>query len=137
MFNAFNAEFNMTCEPFPDVSKDNVFYEYITSLKCNGVISGFSDGTYKPEDPVTRGQAAKFVTNSLEAKGVAINLELESNFPDVPPEHTFYKYISFLTNTTSQGEAILKGFSDGTYKPERNLSRGQMAKVIDVARRVE
>lgn len=50
---------------FTDVAKDNAHFEAITALQTAGVISGYPDGTFKPAQDVTRGQAAKMLAGAL------------------------------------------------------------------------
>ncbi len=64
--NSFQFDTNTSCGNFPDVDSSNVFYEHITTLKCNNIINGFADGEYKPENSVSRGEAAKFIVNSIK-----------------------------------------------------------------------
>lgn len=114
------------CGDFPDVPKGHVFYDYITSLKCFGVIGGFSDGTFRPDDQVTRGQAMKFIV-----KGSYLALEdlpapaSSLPFNDVPPSHTFYKDLLF-----AYGNDVVGGYSDGTFRPDEVVTRGAISKMI-------
>lgn len=41
---------------FSDVNKSNIHYEAIETLAASGVINGFTDGTFRPSDSLTRGQ---------------------------------------------------------------------------------
>ncbi|MFC5541625.1 S-layer homology domain-containing protein [Ureibacillus suwonensis] len=50
---------------FPDVKSTDYFYEAVTSLTERGIIKGFPDGTFKPYQSVTRGQAAKILAGVL------------------------------------------------------------------------
>ena len=47
--------------PFTDVAPTDYFYEAVRYLYCAGVISGYSDGTFRPYNPTTRGQLTKIV----------------------------------------------------------------------------
>ncbi len=49
---------------FTDVPPDNTFYTHVRCLACRGIISGYADGTFRPNNPVTRGQLAKMVSNA-------------------------------------------------------------------------
>ncbi len=49
---------------FPDVAESDWFYEFVTRLSDEGVISGYDDGTFKPGAYVTWGQALKMITIS-------------------------------------------------------------------------
>ncbi|MDY7008341.1 MAG: S-layer homology domain-containing protein [Cyanobacteriota bacterium] len=64
----FSKQRNATCGNFPDVDNSNVFYEHITTLKCNNIVGGFADGEYKPDNSVSRGEAAKFIVNSIKTQ---------------------------------------------------------------------
>ncbi|MBD3362589.1 hypothetical protein GF362_02620 [Candidatus Dojkabacteria bacterium] len=108
----------------------------MTSLKCNGIIDSYTDGTYKPANGVTRGAVTKYVSNALEFNEVDVDFHLSNDFPDVPKNHTFYKYISYLATVEYNNETVIKGFSDGTYRPDIVLKRGPMAKIIDLSRNI-
>jgi hypothetical protein len=112
---------------FPDVTYDNPFFPYIETLYYLRAISGYSDGTYRPDADTTRGQAAKIIILSLGA--YQEYTDGRQTFPDVPPSHTFYDYIERLHEL-----GIASGFSDGTYRPDQALSRGAVAKLIVRAR---
>jgi hypothetical protein len=130
---AYSLPAKTSCTSFSDVSTDHTFYTDIISLKCTGIIGGFEDGTYKPEQTVTRGQAMKFIINGLRAsKKDSRYLQYtgkDQRFTDVPPSHTFYELIM-----AAQAENIVNGFDDGTFKPTDATSRGAMSKMVDNAR---
>lgn len=46
---------------FPDVSKGDWYYDYVSLLTSEGVVAGYPDGTFRPDDQVTYGQALKLV----------------------------------------------------------------------------
>ena len=64
------------CSEFPDTinimdlpnARYRPFSSEINTLKCEGVVSGYPDGLFHPERNVTRGEATKFVINSLRKK---------------------------------------------------------------------
>ncbi|WP_203245823.1 S-layer homology domain-containing protein [Sporosarcina beigongshangi] len=107
---------------FKDIKSGSYYYESVLSLSERGIINGFNDGTFKPNQAVTRGQAAKILAHVLE-------LDLESvkdpKFLDVKPSHPFYKEIVALANA-----GVISGFADDTYRSDQTLSRAQMAKII-------
>lgn len=51
---------------FTDVGNDHPYKEYIYSIKNKDVISGYDDNSYKPDNPVNRGEASKFIFKILE-----------------------------------------------------------------------
>ncbi|HKP51078.1 MAG TPA: M14 family zinc carboxypeptidase [Chloroflexia bacterium] len=120
---------------FTDVSESHTFYSFIRCLACRGIISGYSDGTFKPGNEITRSQIAKMVSN-------AAGLENDPGsqiFEDVPPTHTFYAWINRLSQLGYMG-----GYPCGTipeepceppdnrpyFRPFANATRGQLAKIV-------
>src|SRR4051794_36409505 len=49
---------------FTDVPPTHPFYPYIQCLACNGIVSGYADGTFRPGAEVTRGQLAKILAQA-------------------------------------------------------------------------
>lgn len=109
---------------FPDVEYKNPFYKYIQILANRGAIRGYSDGEFKPNIDVDRGQFAKMVVRGL---GIAVSASSypTPTFPDVPKTHPFYAEIEYLARKN-----IIDGYSDGSFRPDVPISRGQVAKVI-------
>lgn len=106
---------------FSDVAKENAHYDAINSLANRGHIHGYGDGTFRPDGILTRGQAAKILANVL-------NLDTTNKnqvFSDVSSTHEYVGAINALYDNN-----IINGYSDGTFKPNEPLKRGQMAKII-------
>ncbi|MDQ2806114.1 MAG: S-layer homology domain-containing protein [Chloroflexota bacterium] len=55
---------------FSDVPSGNIFYPFIETAFCRGVISGYNDNTFRPANQATRGQISKIVYLSLTGAGV-------------------------------------------------------------------
>jgi hypothetical protein len=130
--NGFNLGADGNIQQFGDVPSTNPFFAYINILKTEGIISGYSDGTYRPNAYVTRGETAKFIHNALKRSGVQgteVGSGVMSDFPDVTGSNVFKDSIIYLSR-----EKIINGFSDGTFKPNNNVTRGEMAKMVDGAR---
>ncbi|MCM8787760.1 MAG: S-layer homology domain-containing protein, partial [Candidatus Omnitrophica bacterium] len=131
--NAYNFSTNTSCGNFPDVPPTHTFYEFITTLKCYGVIQGYPDGYFRPEENVSRGAAMKFVINGLRKKKGDDNYlryyGSETHFPDLPSYHTFYEYIM-----AAWSNGIVNGYPDGLFRPENTTDRGAMSKMVDNGR---
>ena len=65
---------------FTDVPPGSTFYPYIHCLACLGIINGYPDGTFKPNNNVTRGQLSKIVSNSAGFN----DTQTTQMFQDVP-----------------------------------------------------
>ncbi len=112
----------LVCEMnFSDVPPTNPFYIYIRCLYCRGILGGYSDGTFRPYNPTTRGQMSKIVAN---AAGILDPIPPGTQtYTDVPPSHPFWVYIERLS-----AHGIVGGYSDGTFRPDNWVTRGQMTK---------
>lgn len=101
---------------FKDVDASSPWSGYINSAVEAGVISGYPDGSYKPKEIVNRGQMAIFLSR-------AFNLTQESSktFKDISPNMAAYPYIKRIVAAN-----ITVGNTDGTYKPNDKLTKGQL-----------
>jgi hypothetical protein len=118
---------------FTDVLPGSTFHPYVMCLACRGIVSGYTDGTFRPDNLVTRGQLAKIVSNSAgfsEPGGPQM-------FEDVTPESTFYDYVQRLASRGyiqgyacgSPGEPCGAGFLP-YFRPGKNATRGQISKIV-------
>ena len=110
---------------FSDVNPSDYFYVLVRYLYCAGVISGYFDGTFRPYNTTTRGQMTKIV---VLAFGYPIFIPPVPTFTDVPTTHTFYEYVE-----TAAYEGIVSGYSDGSFRPQNDVTRGQLSKIVVVA----
>lgn len=103
-------------EGFPDVPPDYWAYEAIMDLVRRGILSGYPDGTFKPENPVKRSETAVILTK-------VFNLELlkpeRATYVDVPKTHWSYGYIEVIGKTKLMNDSI----ENGRFRPEENLKR--------------
>jgi hypothetical protein len=110
---------------FSDVNPTDYFYMSVRYLYCAGVISGYADGTFRPYNTTTRGQMTKIV---VLAFSYPIVIPPIPTFNDVPTSDPFYQYIE-----TAAYYQIVSGYSDGTFRPYNNVTRGQLSKIVVVA----
>lgn len=95
----------------------------IDDLVAKGIISGYPDGTFRPNEPMKRKHVA-----SIMAKVYELELTHEATaFSDVSQKHPNYAAI-----TTLQRAGVIHG-SNGQFRPEETLTRGQMAKILVLA----
>lgn len=113
------AAFAASKTSFPDVPAGE-YADAINNLVGKGIINGFDDGTFKPNDPVLREQAAKILATALK-----LDTTGTENYPDVSPDNWSYKYIVAVTKA-----GIFGGDENGNFKPFDNLTRQEAAKII-------
>jgi hypothetical protein len=121
------------------------YYAPVYYLACHGVISGYSDGTFRPFNNTTRGQMAKIVV-----LGFALPIQTPAGaaytFADNPPGSTFFPYIE-----TAVADNIVTGYPCGGvnpqtglpeicdansrpyYRPGNDVTRGQLSKIVVIA----
>ncbi|MEZ4731933.1 MAG: S-layer homology domain-containing protein [Caldilineaceae bacterium] len=109
---------------FPDVQPGDTFYHEIEHLAAKGVVSG-ENGYFKPNDPVTRGQAAKMIVIAFDGIEPNQNDYPIPTFPDVSQSHTFYHYIERLYDL-----GFISGYSSGRYEPDRPITRAEFSKIV-------
>jgi PKD repeat protein len=113
---------------FPDVPVQPAFWALDQILACvdAGIVTGYSDGTYKPTDPVTRDQMAVYISRALAGGDANVPTgPATATFSDVPTDYWAYKYVEYAV-----AQNVVKGYSDGTYKPADQVTRDQMAVFI-------
>jgi S-layer family protein/Big-like domain-containing protein len=115
-----------TQQTFSDVPPSHPFWLFIERAYAHGVISGYSDHTFHPDAGVTRGQAAKFVANAANYADAIPSTR--QTFRDVPPTDTFWLFIERV-----YAHGVISGYSDGTFHPVANVTRGQTSKFISNA----
>jgi hypothetical protein len=121
---------------FSDVPLGSTFYPYIRCLACLGIVNGYPDGTFKPNNNVTRGQLSKIVSNSA---GFNDN-QTTQMFQDVPVGSTFFAYIGRLAS-----RGYINGYACGGpgepcqpgnlpyFRPNNPATRGQISKIVSNA----
>lgn len=112
---------------FSDVSAGDRFYEPILQLAAAGVVCGFSDGLFRPYDPVTRGQFAKIIVSALGRHTAEIENASAPTFTDVSYVGEVYPF-DFVEEAAALG--IVQGYPDGTFAPEAYVTRLQLALML-------
>lgn len=110
-------------EAFPDLG--DIHGEAISCAAAYGIVSGFEDGTFRPGEPITRGQMATFVASWLTAAtGRALPEPDEVAFSDVEGS----VHASAIGAVAEAG--IVGGREDGTFAPNETLTRGQFTRAV-------
>lgn len=113
------APYHKATPSFKDVPANFWAYKEIEALVKEGIISGYPDGTFRPSESVNRGQLAVFLYRALKLTN---NEAFPPSYSDVPTEHWAFREIETLSS-----EYIIMGYSDGTFGPDKTVTRDQMA----------
>jgi hypothetical protein len=109
-----------------DLAENNWADDYVQYLADLNVISGYPDGSFRPNALVTRAQFAKMAVGAMQWPLVT---PPTPSFSDVPATFWGYSYIE-----TAVAHGAISGYPDGTFKPNDNVTRAQVAKIIYLAR---
>lgn len=102
--------------PFSDVPKGCWAANYIGYMRQFGIITGYSDGSFRPDAPVTRAEFAAIASRFEKLT------EGSKSFTDVPDTYWAARYIDFAAT-----RGWVTGYSDGTFKPEDPITRAEVA----------
>ncbi|MBB4824965.1 hypothetical protein HNO89_002191 [Sporosarcina luteola] len=107
---------------FIDVPASKHFAEAVYDLAERNLIGGYPDGTFRPGNSITRGQAAAII-----AKMTNLDMSNVKNpgFKDVPTTNGYYKAIAALAN-----KGVISGYGNGRFGPNDPIKRGQMASIL-------
>lgn len=103
---------------FSDVPKGYWAANYIGYMQQFGIITGYSDGNFRPDAPVTRAEFAAIASRFEKLT------EGSKSFADVPDTYWAARYINFAAT-----RGWVTGYSDGTFKPENPITRAEVAAV--------
>ena len=113
---------------FNDVSKSEWYSDYIGYLSKYGIIKGYADNTFRPNDNVSR------------AEFVAMTVRFNSLFNDVKKGSYTVKYTDVASNYWAYSDVAyakhagwLNGYADGTFKGDNAITRAEVVTVVNHA----
>ena len=113
---------------FNDVSKNEWYSDYIGYLSKYGIIKGYADNTFRPNDNVTR------------AEFVAMTVRFNSLFNEVKKGSYTVKYTDVATNYWAYSDVAyakhagwLNGYADGSFKGDNAITRAEVVTVVNRA----
>lgn len=114
---------------FHDVSKDSDSFEAIQFLKKHDVITGYPDGTFRPDDVVSRVESLKFILKGINSDLVSGNT---LPFPDTSAREWYSGYVA-----TAFNRSIVRGYPDKTFRPANTVNRAEFLKMLLTAMEVQ
>ena len=111
---------------FDDVPEGYWASGYIEQLACRGIVTGYADGTFRPDNRTTRAQLAKMI---VLAEGWPLVSPAQPSFSDVGPDNVFYAYVE-----TARARGVVSGYANYTFRPYGAVTRAQVAKMLVRAR---
>ncbi len=113
----------VTKEWFTDVSSADPIGAAANDLATRGIVGGFADGTFRPDQTVNRAELAKFL---LLARYNGIpDMETDGSLSDVKKGEWYVKYV-----VAAKQLGIIGGYSDGTFKPGKTVNTAEFLKML-------
>lgn len=103
---------------FNDVAKNCWAANYIGYMQQFGIVTGYTDGSFRPNAPVTRAEFAAIASRFEKLT------QGSKSFTDVLDTHWAVQYINFAAT-----RGWVTGYADGTFKPEHSITRAEVAAV--------
>ena len=108
---------------FPDVNEDDWFNITVSSLANMGAISGYEDGTFRPNEPITRAELAAMAVRFYDTFEAEYE---EGTFLDVDGDEWYADAIA-----AAEELGIIGGYPDGTVRPEANITRAETCAIVN------
>lgn len=105
---------------FPDIPEDHPQYDSIYKLVSAGIISGFEDGTFRPNEGLTRAQMCKVLNLAF-----GYTEKSEEGFPDVDESKWYYEYA-----LVAKKAGYIKGYEDGSFRGDRLVTKQEFCTII-------
>lgn len=120
---------------FTDVTSDSPYYNALIYLKTNGVISGYADGSFKPNSPINRAELTKIVhrtSDTTRDNGLCMEAyakadgSYEDLFTDVITKDSPW----YLNDLCLAKGTLIDGYPDGSFRPAQNINFVESSKII-------
>ena len=111
---------------FSDVNSGAWYYDNVMDAAENGYVTGYTDGTFRPLNSITRAEFASMIAKAMDYDSNPE--ETPSAFPDVAEDFWGKAAINFCAQN-----GIISGYSDGTFQPNKAITRQEAAAILNNA----
>lgn len=111
-------------ENFKDVDESAWYYKDICIGAKAGYINGYEDGTFRPENPITREEAAKIIAKVMNLKG--------DGYIDFNDSEEISNWAKEYVDALSDNK-IINGYEDNTFRPNQNITRAETVSILSRA----
>lgn len=108
---------------FPDVNEGDWFNVTVSSLANMGAVGGYEDGTFRPNEPITRAELSAMAVrfyNTFDAEYE------EGTFLDIDGDEWYATAIA-----AAKELGIISGYPDGSMRPEANITRAETCAIVN------
>ncbi len=118
------AIYSVQSAAFSDTKAGEWYYPYVTFAHSKGFVSGYGDGTFRPNSPISRAEALSLI---IDITGF-IDYDTSSlghQFTDVTANDWFA-----IPLAVAVSYELIEGYGDGSFRPNASLSRAEAALLI-------
>jgi hypothetical protein len=112
---------------YSDVSSSSWYYPYVTYATAEGYVDGYSNGSFKPNQAITRAEALVILMRVADQNDFSFD-ENDIDFWDVNV-HDWFAYAVVIADEDN----LVDGYSNGSFGPNNSITRGEAAKILDLA----
>ena len=112
-----------------DVNDSEVYYDAVNTLSVMGIINGYGDGTFKPNQNVTRAEFTAMLMRSLKLGDTGSKSAAGLPFSDIDDNNSDINWAIPNINT-AYGKGIINGYEDGTFRPDAPIIRAEIVAVL-------
>ena len=105
---------------FSDVNRNDWFNNPVSTMAELGIVKGYPDGTFRPNEPITRAEFAAIAARFDESSRYG-----ETRFTDVAGHWAIREIAKAYNN------GWIKGYPDNTFRPNRNITRAEAMTLIN------
>lgn len=119
-------------KPFPDTA--GWAEDYILAAHQAGLVSGYPDGTFRPENSISRAEFAQVVYQLARNQGIALEAIRQAEFSDAVREGVWFSEAIYALADAG----LMDGYPEGTFLPNTPISRAEAVVVLNrLLRRTE
>ncbi|MCX6735123.1 MAG: S-layer homology domain-containing protein [Candidatus Peregrinibacteria bacterium] len=118
--------FTNSRQTFNDTPADGWYYSDVKELSARGVINGYGDNSFKPNNQITRAEFLTMVLRAFEGNNFDYNYgESTSKFKDVKDSDWFANAVTQGTN-----DGLVSGYSDNSFHPNSPITRAEATALL-------
>ena len=118
----------LAANDFPDVAETAGYAKAVDQLTAMGIVEGYDDGTFKPDENVTRAQMTAMIIRALGSENAAQSMAgRDTAFRDVDHNHWAAGYVAVANTTNPQ---FIQGMGDGTFAPDATVTYAQAVTML-------
>ncbi len=116
-------EYDTTVNDFSDVSADSWYNQTVSTLASMEIVKGYEDGTFRPNEPITRAEFGAIATRFFAETGATYE---PGTFSDVTGDEWYANAIQDAVNL-----GLIGGYEDGTVRPNNNITRAEACAIVN------